>query len=98
MTEEYWKNSQFSVASLYGGIVINDSHYSIVNKDGITVRELSDPNSPYYVEGDKVIPPGEPCDMILDDWIPVYKALGRERTIDLVIAKTPLAQALLFAK
>lgn len=94
MDEEYWKNSQFSIAKYYGGIVLNGRHYSIVNKEGITVSELSDPNSSHYVEGNKVIQPGEPCDMILDDWIPVYKALGREKTIDLVIAKTSLKDAL----
>ena len=94
MTEEYWKNSQFSVARYYGGMVFNGSHYSIVNKEGITVLELSDPTSPHYVMGDKVIQPGEPCDMILDDWIPVYKALGRDKTIELVKNNIHLEEAL----
>ena len=94
MTEEYWKNSQFSVARYYGGMVLNGSHYSIVNKEGITVRELSDPTSPHYVMDDKVIQPGDPCDMILDDWIPVYKALGRDKTIELVKNNIHLEEAL----
>lgn len=94
MTEEYWKNSQFSVAQYYGGMVFNGKHYSIVNKEGITVIELSDPDSPYYVPGDKVIQPGEPCDLIMDEWIPVYKALGREKTIELVKSNTTLKEAL----
>ena len=94
MTEEYWKNSQFSVAQYYGGMVFNGSHYSIVNKEGIPVVELSDPDSPYYVPGDKVIQPGEPCDLIMDEWIPVYKALGREKTIELVKSNTTLKEAL----
>ena len=47
MTEEYWKNSQFSVAQYYGGMVFNGSHYSIVNKEGIPVVELSDPGIIY---------------------------------------------------
>ena len=94
MTEEYWKNSQFSVAQYYGCMVLNGKHYSIVNKEGITVRELSIPGSPHYVSGDKVIPPGEPCDMILNEWIPVYKALGRDKTIELIKHNTTLEEAL----
>ena len=34
MTEEYWRNSQFSVARFHGGINFNMKRYSIVNKDG----------------------------------------------------------------
>lgn len=94
MTEEFWKNSQFSIARFYGGMNLNGKHYSIVNKEGISVRELSDPNSPYHVEGEKVIQPGEPCDLILDDWIPVYKALGRDKTIELVKSRISLKEAL----
>lgn len=93
MTEEYWANSQFSVARYYGGMKLNGESYSIVNKNGITVRELSDPDSRHYVESDKVIPPGEPCDLIMDKWIPVYKKLGRERTIGLVKNGTSLEVA-----
>lgn len=93
MTEEYWAYSQFSVARHFGGMKFNGENYSIVNKDGITVRELSDPDSKHYVEGDKVIPPGEPCDLIMDKWIPVYKKLGRERTIGLVKNGTSLEVA-----
>ena len=52
MTEEYWKNSQFSVAKYYGGMTFNGKNYSIVNKDGITVLELSNPDSPHYVVSD----------------------------------------------
>ena len=94
MTEEYWKNSQFSVAQYYGGMVFNVKHYSIVNKEGITLRELSIPGSPHSVSGDMAIQPGEPCDMILDEWIPVYKALGRDKTIELVKSNTTLEEAL----
>lgn len=86
MTEEYWANSHFSVARYYGGIQIGDKSYKIVNKQGATIFELSDPNSPYYV-GDgvkKAIEPGEPADLVLEEWIPIYKKLGRERTIECV--------------
>lgn len=94
MEEDFWKNSQFSIAAYYGGIILNGKPYSIVNKYGITVRELSDSDSPHYVKDDKVIQPGEPCDLIMDEWIPVYKALGREKTIELVKNNTTLEEAL----
>ena len=94
MTEEYWKNSQFSVAKYYGGMLLNGKHYSIVNKGGITVVELSNPKSPHYTGDEMAIKPGEPCDLILDDWIPVYKALGRDKTIELVKSNTTLEEAL----
>lgn len=85
MTEEYWRNSPMSIARFYGGMDINGHRYVIVNKDGITLAELSDPKGPHYVGDDrKAIEPGEPCDMILSDWLPVYKNLGRDRTIEVV--------------
>jgi hypothetical protein len=86
MTEEYWANSQFSVARYYGGIQINGKIYKIVNKQGATIFELSNPNSPYYVgDGDKkAIEPGEPADLVMEEWIPIYKKLGRDRFIEIV--------------
>ena len=94
MTEEFWKNSQFSIAKYHGGMVFKGKHYYVANKEGVTVLELCDPSSPYYVGGDKVIQPGEPCDLVLEDWIPVYKSLGRDKTIDLVKNGTSLDVAL----
>ena len=94
MTEEYWRNSQFSIARFYGCITLNGKIFYVVNKEGITVFELSDPRSPHYVEGEKVIQPGEPCDLVQEDWIPIYKRLGRDKTIELVKNNTPLVEAL----
>ena len=85
MTEEYWVNSQFSVARYCGGLTIGGKSYKIVNKQGATIFELSDPYSPYYVgDGNMAIPPGEPADLVLEEWIPIYKILGRDKTIELV--------------
>lgn len=84
MAEEYWANSHFSIARYYGGIKVDGDEYKIVNKDGITLEELSDPRSKHYVKEGKAILPGEPADLVRKDWIPVYKKLGRERTIELV--------------
>ena len=95
MTEEYWANSQFSIARHYGQIQINGKHYIIVNKQGITTFELSNPNSQHYVGDDKkAIPPGEPADLVLIQWVPIYKALGREKTIELVKQNVSLEEAM----
>lgn len=51
MEESYWANSTLSIARYYGGIVFRRKEYFIVNKDGITLLELSDPDSPHYVKG-----------------------------------------------
>ena len=100
MTEEYWRNSQFSIASYYGGCIINNESYKVVNKHGITVEELSDPNSPHYVgDGEtKAIQPGEPCDLVSVKWIPVYKKLGREKLIELLKNDVSLDEAKRIAK
>lgn len=84
MTEEYWANSYFSVARYYGGIKVNGDEYKIVNKDGVTLEELSNPNNKYYVKSEMAIPPGEPADLVRKDWIPIYRKLGRDKTIELV--------------
>lgn len=84
MTEEYWANSQFSIARYYGGIQIGGKSYKIVNKHGITLFELSNPSSKHYVKEGKAIEPGEPVDLVREDWIPIYKKLGRDKTIELV--------------
>ena len=95
MAEEYWANSHFSIARYYGQIKIDGKVYIIVNKHGVTIFELSDPKSKHYVGDDaKAIPPGEPADLVLAEWIPVYKALGRDKTIELVENHTSLEDAM----
>ena len=54
MAEEYWADSYFSVARYYGGIQMNQYSYKIVNKEGITIFELSDPENEHYV-GDELL-------------------------------------------
>jgi hypothetical protein len=84
MDEEYWGNSQLSVARYYGGIIINSIKYKIVNKHGITLGELSDIGSKHYVNEGKAIPPGEPADLIQASFIKYYKKLGRDRFLDIL--------------
>lgn len=92
MTEEYWANSQLSIARYYGQIKFNGHIYVIVNKHGETLIEISarmDKES----KGGKAIPPGEPADLVLSEWIPVYKRMGRDRVIELIENHVPLKEA-----
>lgn len=77
MTEEYWANSQFSIARYYpAGINIDGHVYIIVDKKG---RDLYEASATADKEGrDKAIPPGEPADLIRSDFQSLYKKLGRE--------------------
>lgn len=84
ITEDYWRNSHLSIVRYYGQIKAFGAHYEILNKDGISVLELSNPHSEHFVSGGMAIPEGEPCDLVRKDWIPVYRKLGRERTLDAV--------------
>ena len=88
-----------AVCDRCGQITVNNHLYQVVNKHGITVFELSDPRSRHYVgDGAMAIPPGQPCDLVRADWIPVYRALGRDRTIELVEAGTDIKEARRIAK
>lgn len=98
MTEEYWANSYFSVARYYGGIKVNGDEYKIVNKNGITLEELSILNSKHYAKSEMAIPPGEPADLVRKDWIPIYRKLGRDKTIELVKNGIDLKEAKRIAK
>lgn len=94
MTENQWANSQFSIARYYGGIRINGKSYMICNKHGITLVELSNPTSKHYVgAGNMAISPGEPADLVLAEWIPIYKKLGRDRFIEIIETGVSLEEA-----
>lgn len=95
ITKEYWQNSQMSIAKYYGGLKFNGKEYKIVNKNGITVEELSNPMSEHYVgNGEYAIPPGEPADLVNEDWLPIYRKLGREETVRLIENRISLRSAL----
>lgn len=94
LEEAYWANSQFSIARYYGSIKINSDTYTLCNKDGITIFELSNPDSKHYVGDDKkAIEPGEPADLVREDWIPIYKAVGREKFIEILKENLSLTEA-----
>lgn len=85
MTKEYWQNGQLSIATYLGGLKFNGKEYKIVNKEGITLEKLSNPQSEHYAgKGNMAIPAGGPADLVLDEWIPVYRKLGREKFLSLL--------------
>ena len=89
MEEAFWANTYYSVARHYGGINIKGEggkthSFLIVNKEGNTLGELSDPESKCYVSDGMAIPPGEPADLIDQDFIPYYKKLGRDKFIEIL--------------
>lgn len=92
MTEEYWANSQFSIARYYGQIKLNGHLYVIVNKHGETLFEISERMDKEGKDG-MAIPPGEPADLVQPEWVPVYKHLGRDRVIELIKNNVPLKEA-----
>ena len=76
--EEYWMYSIFSIARYYGGCTIKGKDYIIVNKEGKSMRDLADKAN----LGDVLIPAGEPADLILKEWQPIYRALGRDKLFE----------------
>lgn len=80
MTEEYWATSQFSVVRYYGRLKINGHKYTIVDKCGIDIFTLS---MIAEKEGrEKAIEAGEPADLLRNDFIQLYKKLGRDKFIN----------------
>lgn len=89
MEERYWRNSHLSIARFYGGIQVKGAYgkthqMNIVNKDEITLMELSNPSSKHYVGDGMAIKPGEPTDLVDVDYIRYYKSLGRDAFIGIL--------------
>ena len=80
MAEEFWANSEFSIARYYGRIKINSNEYIIVNKEGKDIFECS--YEAKKAGREKAIEPGEPCDLVLKQLVPVYRWLGRDAFLD----------------
>lgn len=84
MTEEFWANSQLSIARYYGGIRYDGHEYIIVDKLG---RDLFECSAIAKKEGrQKAIEPGEPADLIRKDFKPLYKKIGRDKFIEMLKA------------
>lgn len=82
MTEEFWMNSQLSIARYYGGIEYQGREYIICDKTGRDIFQLS---AIAERQGrQKAIEPGEPADLVLKSLLPAYRKLGRDRIIALI--------------
>ena len=82
MTEEYWATSYFSVARHTGSFKMGSHIWTIVNKEGKDIYECSEEAN---AEGrEYAIEPGEPCDLVRSDFIPIYRRLGRERFLQVL--------------
>jgi hypothetical protein len=79
MDEEFWANSQFSIARYFGRVQIGDGVYIIVNKEGKDIFECS--FEAEMAGREKAIEPGEPCDLCLAELVPVYRWLGRDELL-----------------
>ena len=82
MAEEFWVNSQLSIARYYGCIYFNGHEYWIVDERGRDLWECS--AAADRAGSDMAIPPGEPADLVRKDFIPYYKALGRDWFIEVL--------------
>ena len=80
MTEDYWMNSQFSIARFYGGMTLNGREYILVDKQGRDLWENG--NSIIKREGRQIT--FEPADLILKSLKTAYRKLGRDRIIELI--------------
>ncbi len=84
MIEEYWVNTQLSVARYTGSIKAFGHTYTICDKYGRTVFETS-------------IPPGEPADLVDVRFIPYYRKIGREKFIEEIQRRKELTETELLA-
>ena len=82
MTEEFWANSQLSIARYYGEIIFDGRKYIIVDKHGRDIYECSAIAKRECRE--KAIEPGEPADLIISTLRFAYRKLGRDRIISLI--------------
>ena len=92
--KEGWITSIFSIARFYGGCTIKGKDYIIVNKEGVSMRKLADKAK----DGDMLIPEGEPADLILVEWQPIYRALGRDAFIEHLKTNQDLKEAKKYVK
>ena len=75
MAEEFWANSQYSIARHFGRIRVGNYDYVICNKDGKDIFACS--LEAEKAGRQKAIEPGEPADLVRVDVLPIYRKLGR---------------------
>lgn len=77
IAEEFWANSQLSVARYYGGCRCFGHEYIIVNSRGMDLWECTAEANKLGRE--KAIPAGESADLVRQDFVRYYRKLGRDR-------------------
>ena len=86
MEEEYWRNSQFSIAKYYGVIEVKIGgekiRYVIVNKEGKDIFECS--LEAEKAGRDKAIEPCEPADLVDKRYVSAYRKMGRKAFIKMI--------------
>ena len=86
MEEEYWMNTQLSIAKHCGKVRVKIDgetiHYIIVNKEGKDIFECS--LEAQKAGRAKAIEPGEPVDLIDRRYIPTYRMMGRDAFIQMI--------------
>lgn len=86
MCEEFWANSQFSVARYSGRIAWNGHTFWILDKNG---RDLWECTADAILAGrKKAIEAGEPADLVRDDFRKVYRDLGRDKFLEILRAES----------
>lgn len=96
ITEEFWANSQLSIARFYGQISCNGHTFWILDKHG---HDLWECTAIAEKEGrEKAIDPGEPADLVRDDFRKVYRGLGRDRFIEILKANIDSSDAEILKK
>lgn len=82
MTEEYWRNSQLSIARFYGRCRAYGHEYIVVNQEDKDLFQLT-------AEANRqgramAIPAGEPADLLRSDFHQLYRQLGRDKFIEVL--------------
>lgn len=83
MTKEFWQNSQLSIARRYGRVSFNGTEFIVVNKEGKDIFQCS-------AEAKKAgramaIEEDEPADLVRRDFVKYYRALGRDKFIEILM-------------
>lgn len=81
-TEEAWRNSHLSIAKFYGRITYNGKSFIIVNKEGKDLFQCT--HEANKAGRTMAIEPGEPADLIREDFLPLYRELGRDGFIEIL--------------
>ena len=84
MSEEFWIDSQLSIARFYGRVKFGGHEYYIVDKLGRDLWECS--MAADRAGSDKAIPAGASADLVRKDFIPYYRKLGRDKFLEVLKA------------